>query len=116
MMQDEWSKREILKDDPNEAPVSVAELLNEEWEELEQGDIDDWSVVSSAASQKCTELVLDTLGRSAMGRNLLVDFQLVDYERRNDPQPTDASFKGFTYGRPMFLPREYVEWYPQGAD
>ncbi len=77
--QEEWSKWGILQDDPNKATVSMAELLDG-WEGLDMGEIDDRSVISSATSQKCTELVLDTLGRPAMGRNPLVEFQLVDFE------------------------------------
>ncbi len=78
-MQEEWSKWGILQDDPNEATVSVVELLDG-WEELEAGEIDYRSVISSVASQKCTKLVLHTPGRPAMGRNLLVDFQLVNFK------------------------------------
>ncbi len=51
-----------------------------------------------------------------MGRNPLVDFQLVDYEWRNDPKSTDPTFQRFSYGIPTFLPEEYLEVYPQGAD
>ncbi len=47
--QDEWAKWGILQDDLNEAPVSVAELLNENREGLEPGELDDQSVVSQAA-------------------------------------------------------------------
>ncbi len=58
----------------------MAKLLDGGRGELEAGEIDDWSVISPTASQKCTELVLDTPGRPALGRNPLVDFQLVDYK------------------------------------
>ncbi len=50
--QDKWAKWGILRDDPNEAPVSVAMLLTDEQEEMELGEIDDRSVISSATSQK----------------------------------------------------------------
>ncbi len=50
VMQEQWVKWEIVQDDPNEAGVSVAELLDGGTEELEAGEIDDQSLISSAAS------------------------------------------------------------------
>ncbi len=53
MNQDEWVKWGIPQDDPDEAPVSMAELLNKDREGLELGELDDRSVISSTMSQKC---------------------------------------------------------------
>ncbi len=78
--QDVWAKWKILQDNPDEAPVSIAELLTDKWEDMELGEIDDRLVASSVAYHKCMELVLDMPGRPAMGRNPLVDFQLIDYK------------------------------------
>ncbi len=38
----------------------------------------------------------------AVDTNLLVDFQLLDYERRHDLCEGDVTFKGFSYGLPSF--------------
>ncbi len=52
-----------------------------------------------------------------MGTNPLVDFQLVDYERRNDPRTGDITFQGFSYGLLLtFLPKDFLEKYTAGAD
>ncbi len=54
-------------------------------------------------------MVLDTPGMPALQGNLLVDFQLIDYERRNNPRPKDPTYKGFSYGKATFAPEEYLE-------
>ncbi len=61
-------------------------------------------------------MVLDTLGMPALERNLLVNFQLIDYERRNNPMPKDPTYKGFSHGEATFAPEEYLELYAKGAD
>ncbi len=98
------------------ASVSVAKLLTDEQEEMELGEIDDQLVVSSVASQKCEELVLDMQGMPTMGTNPMVNFQLVDYKRRNDPWGEDITFQGFSYSLPTFLPKDFLEKCSAGAD
>ncbi len=70
------------------------------------------------ASQKHNEVVLDQMGMPIEGRvNPMVDFQLLDYERRQDPLPRDATYQGFSYGKPTFLPTDFLEQhFHAGAD
>ncbi len=116
--QGEWAKWSILQDQEDVASVSVAELITEERGDLEPGDIDDRSVVGSVTSQKCEEVVLDALGMPIAGdTNPLVDFQLLDYERRHDPREGDVTFQGFSYSLPTFLPKDFLDQqYKGGAD
>ncbi len=116
--QDEWANWVILQDPEETASVSVAELITEEREGLELGEIDDWSVVRSVASQKCEEVVLDAPGMpTAEDTNLLVDFQLIDYNRRHDPCKGDVTFQGFSYGLLTFLLKDFLDQqYKGGAD
>ncbi len=95
----------------------MAELLTDVREALEPGEIDDWLVVSSIASQKCMEVVLDVPGMpTAGGTNPLVNFQLVNYKRRNDPHEGNITFQGFSYNLPTFLPKEFLDKYLGGTD
>ncbi len=50
------------------------------------------------------------------GTNPLVNFQLVNYERRHDPCEGDVTFQGFSYGLPTFLPKDFLDQYKGGAD
>ncbi len=91
----EWANWSILQDPEGVASVSMAELMPKDCGDLELGEIDDQSVVKSIASQKCKEVVLDTPGMPIVGNmNPLVDFQLLDYERRHDPRKGDVTSKG----------------------
>ncbi len=95
----------------------MAELMADEHEGLELGEIDDRLVVKSVTSQKCKEVVMDAPGmQTTGGTNPLVDFQLVDYERRHDPREGDITFQGFSYGHMTFLPKDFLDKYPGGAD
>ncbi len=115
--QEMWSKWKILADDPNKVGVSIVELIGTDQRDLQLGEIDARSSLGSIASQKCQELVLDTLGVvPKLERNPLVDFQLIDYERRNNLRPRDPTYKGFSYGEPTFVQEEYLELYTKGAD
>ncbi len=99
--------------------VSVAELMPETPRELEPGEVpDDESTAGSLASQKHDEVVLDQLGMPPAGRmNLMVDSQLLDYERRHDPRPRDATYQGFSYSLLTFLPKDFLQQHLHaGAD
>ncbi len=54
---------------PNEAGVSVAELVETEQGELELCEIDGQSALGSITSQKCQEVVLDTPGMPVLEGN-----------------------------------------------
>ncbi len=118
----DWEKLSILQDEPEGASASVADLMQDATGQLEPGEIaadvpDDASVAAgSVASQKQTEVVVDQPGQ-ARPRNPMVDFQLLDYERRHEPRQKDPTYKGFSYGPPKFLPQSFLEQhYLGGAD
>ncbi len=96
----------------------MAELMPEDCGIWSPGEIDDQSVVRSVTSQTCEEMVLDAPGMLIAGNtNLLVDFQLLDYEKRHDPCEGDVTFQGFSYSLPTFLPKEFLDQqYQGGAD
>ncbi len=108
MTQQEWTEWTVLQDIPEEASVSVAELMPETPRELEAGELldDESATGSSVVSQKQDEVVFDQMGMPIAGcMSLMVDFQLLDYERRHDLRPRDATYQGFSYGLPTFLPK-----------
>ncbi len=106
MTQEEWAKWSILQDLEDAASVSMAELMPKDCGDLEPGEMDDQSVARSVTSQKCEEVVMDRPGMPIVGNmNLMVNFQLLDYERRHDPCEGDVTFQGFSYGLPTFLPK-----------
>ncbi len=115
--QQQWAKWSILQDPADAASVSIAELMPESPHEgLEPGEIDDQSVTGSVASQKHKEVVFDQPGMPVAGStNLMVNFQLLDYERRYDLRPRDATYQGFSYSLPTFLPKEFLEQRFQGG-
>ncbi len=116
MTQQAWTNWAILQDLPEEASVSVAELMPETPQDLEPGEINDESVAGSVTSQKHDEVVFDQLGMPIVGcMNPMVNFQLLDYERRHDPRPRDATYQGFSYSLPTFLPKEFLEQHFQGG-
>ncbi|MCP4546792.1 MAG: hypothetical protein GY835_10055, partial [bacterium] len=91
-------------------------------EPLEPGELaaeapDDASVAAgSVASQKQEEVVVDVVGK-ARPRNPMVDFQLLDFERRHQPRQKDPTYKGFSYGPSRFLPQSFLQQhYTGGAD
>ncbi len=50
--------------------------------------------------------MLDAPGMpTAGGTNPMVDFQLVDYERRHDPRKGNITFQVFSYGQPTLAER-----------
>ncbi len=84
----------------------MGELANEE------------STAGSVASQKHNIVVFDQMGMPIEGhKDLMVSFQLLDYERRHNPCPRDATYQGFSYGHPTFLPKEFLDQhFHAGAD
>ncbi len=118
MTRKEWTEWAILQDELEGVSVSIAELMPDTSGDLEAGElVDDESVVtSSVASQKQEEVVLDQMGMPIEGRrNPLVNFQLLDYEWRQDPRPQDPTYKGFSYGQETFLPKEFLEQHFHGG-
>ncbi len=107
----EWTNWKVLQDDEEGASVSVAELMPETPRELEQGELadDELNIASSVASQKHEEVVLDQMGMPSGRANPMVDFQLLDFERRQNPCPRDATFQGFSYCQLTFLSKEFLE-------
>ncbi|MCP4543152.1 MAG: hypothetical protein GY832_39060, partial [Chloroflexi bacterium] len=109
----------MLQDERPEAAVSVTALMPDPAAQLEPGEVvaDDASAAAeSVASQKQEEVVIDRTGKTRDG-NPMVDFQLLDYERRHEPRRQDPTYKGFSYGEPKFLPKDFIEQhYRGGAD
>ncbi|MCP4547320.1 MAG: hypothetical protein GY835_12755, partial [bacterium] len=119
LTRNEWESLPILQDEPAEASLSVAAMMPTET--LEPGELtepaDDASVIARfVASQKQEEVVVDVVGK-ARPRNPMVDFQLLDFERRHQPRQKDLTYKGFSYGPPRFLPQSFLQQhYTGGAD
>ncbi len=120
MTRQEWTEWAILQDEPEGVSVSVAELIPDVPRDVELGELvnDESVIASSVASQKQEEVVLDQLGMPVEGRrNPMVDFQLLDFERRENLHPKDPTYKGFSYGHLTFLPQDFLEQHFQvGAD